>query len=108
MSETVDELTMDFTDEEGNQIIKQLDKVVLTKGTWSTVMYQYEELDKRTSLFKGPKFSIRRYQKTNGAYRQRSKFNISSNAQALQIIQTLQNWTKNLEISADADGDGEA
>jgi hypothetical protein len=35
---------------------------------------------------------IRRYQKRNGEYQQKSKFNISSEKQAQEIIEALQGW----------------
>ena len=56
-------------------------------------MYMYQDLDKKTEEFGPVKYSIRRYQKRNGEYSQRSKFNISNKAQALQIIEALNAWT---------------
>ena len=73
--------------------VKELDKVVLTKGAWATVMYRYQDLDRKTGDFGADKYTIRRYQKRNGEYSQRSKFNISSRDQASQIIAALTKWT---------------
>ena len=43
----------------------------------------------------GPeKYSIRRYQKQKGQYMPKSKFNISSSAQAQKIVDALSRWTK--------------
>lgn len=93
MSETVDELTVTY--QEGDvTTVKELDKVVLTKGAWATVMYRYQDLDRKTGEFGPDKYTIRRYQKRNGEYGQRSKFNISSRDQAQQIIEALTHWTK--------------
>ena len=92
MAETVDELTVEY--QEGDQMtVKELDKVVLTKGAWATVMYRYQDLDRKTGDFGADKYTIRRYQKRNGEYSQRSKFNISSRDQASQIIAALTKWT---------------
>lgn len=92
MAETVDELTVEY--HEGDQMtVKELDKVVLTKGAWATVMYRYQDLDRKTGDFGADKYTIRRYQKRNGEYSQRSKFNISSRDQASQIIAALTKWT---------------
>jgi hypothetical protein len=92
MSETVDDLTVEY--HEGDQMtVKELDKVVLTKGAWATVMFRYQDLDRKTGDFGDDKYTIRRYQKRNGEYSQRSKFNISSRAQASQIIEALTKWT---------------
>jgi hypothetical protein len=73
--------------------VKELDKVVLTKGAWATVMFRYQDLDRKTGDFGPDKYTIRRYQKRNGEYSQRSKFNISSRDQASQIIEALTKWT---------------
>ena len=41
----------------------------------------------------GPdKYAIRRYQKSGGEYRQKSKFNISSAEQARKIVDALSGW----------------
>jgi hypothetical protein len=92
VSETVEDLTMNFSDEEGTLLVKELEKEALTKGAWATIMFKYCDLDKKTGEFGPPKVSIRRYQKQNGIYKYRSKFNISSEAQAKQITETLNKW----------------
>ncbi|MBI5450796.1 MAG: hypothetical protein HY940_05510 [Gammaproteobacteria bacterium] len=93
MAATIDELTMNY-EEDGVQLVKELDKEVLTKGAWSTIMYRYQDWDKAKQEFGPEKYSVRRYQKRNGVYMQKSKFNISGKDQALQIIGVLQRWTK--------------
>ncbi|MDH5591670.1 MAG: hypothetical protein OEY48_02365, partial [Gammaproteobacteria bacterium] len=85
-------LTVEY--HEGDDMtVKELDKVVLTKGAWATLMYRYQDLDRKTGEFGPDKYTIRRYQKRNGEYSQRSKFNISSKDQAKQIIEALTKWT---------------
>lgn len=91
MSETVEDLTVNYTDA-GEQTVKELDKVVLTKGAWATIIYRYQDLDRTSKEFGPDKYTIRRYQKRNGVYQQKSKFNISSRKQAEQIIAALQGW----------------
>lgn len=93
MSETVDELTVSYT-EGGVETVKELDKEVLTKGAWSTIMYRYQEWDAKSDAYGPDKYTIRRYQKRNGEFRQKSKFNISSTDQAKKIIDILQKWTE--------------
>lgn len=73
---------------------KELDKVVLTKGAWSTILFRYQDWDKKKEEYGPEKYTIRRYQKRNGEYRQQSKFNISSRDQAKQLIEALQTWIK--------------
>jgi|TARA_R110002049_G_scaffold252224_3_gene426657 hypothetical protein len=91
MAETVDELTVEYM-EGDDMTVKELDKVVLTKGAWATLMYRYQDLDRKTGEFGPDKYTIRRYQKRNGEYSQRSKFNISSKDQATKIIEALSKW----------------
>lgn len=91
MAETVDELTIEYT-EDGVITLKELDKTVLTKGAWSTIIYKYQDLDRKSGEYGPNKYSIRRYQKRNGEYQAKSKFNISSNDQAQKIIDALNRW----------------
>ncbi len=92
MATTVDELTINYS-EDGTDVVKELDKVVLTKGAWSTVMYRYQEWNRSKEEYSADKYSIRRYQKRNGEFMPKSKFNISSAKQAKAIIEALQEWT---------------
>ncbi len=89
---TVEELTVNFQDENGLLLCKEVAKEVLTKGTWATIVFKYQDLDKVTGLYKLPKYSIRRYQKRGGDYRVMSKFTISSPAQATKICAILNQW----------------
>lgn len=91
MAETVDELSITY-EEDGIETVKQLDKQVLTKGAWATVMYRYQEWNRAKGEYGEDKYTIRRYQKRNGEYQQKSKFNISSVEQAKSIIATLAKW----------------
>lgn len=91
MASSVDELTINYT-EDGVAVVKELDKVVLSKGAWSTVMFRYQEWNRSKAEYGPEKYSIRRYQKRNGEYVAKSKFNISSVAQAKALIEALQGW----------------
>jgi hypothetical protein len=88
----VDELSYDFTDDEGTLVRKQEERVVLSKGGWATVMFLYRELDKKTGAFREPKAAIVRFKKWNGVYRKQSSFNVSSARQARQVIDVLERW----------------
>jgi hypothetical protein len=89
----VEELSVDYM-EDGQLVSKQLDKVILTKGAWSTIIFRYQDWDRRKEEYGPDKFSIRRYQKRNGEYQQKSKFNISSRDQAQKIVTALETWIK--------------
>lgn len=91
MAETVDELTVTYEDG-GIETVKELDKKVLTKGAWATVIYRYQDWNRAKEEYSPDKFTIRRYQKRDGEYQQKSKFNISSEKQAREIIDALQGW----------------
>lgn len=91
MAENIDELSIDY-EEGGVQLVKQLDKVVLSRGAWATLLFRYQEWDARAGDFGPEKYTIRRYQKRYGEFKQKSKFNISSKEQAQKLVQALQAW----------------
>jgi hypothetical protein len=93
MATTVDELTVTY-EENGIETVRELDKQVLTKGAWSTIIFRYQDWDRQKEQYGPDKYTIRRYQKRNGEYQMKSKFNISSKDQAEKIIEALQNWIK--------------
>ncbi|MCS5711235.1 hypothetical protein [Candidatus Berkiella aquae] len=99
MASTVDEITIEYVDG-GVTTIKELDKVVLTKGAWATIMFKYQDWDKKKEVYGPEKYSIRRYQKKNNEYRAKSKFNISSRDQAQQIIDVLTRWSSEAPAEA--------
>ena len=91
MASTVDELTINYT-ENGALVVKELDKVILTKGAWSTVIFKYQDLNRQSGEYGPVKFTIRRYQKREGEYKPKSKFTVSSVDQAKKVIDALQKW----------------
>ena len=93
MAETPDELSVTW-EEDGIEIVKELDKRVLSKGAWTTILFRYQEWNRSKEEYSGDKYSIRRYQKRSGQYQQKSKFNISSRDQAQQIVDALTEWLK--------------
>ncbi len=91
MAENTEELTINY-EEEGVLVVKEIDKEILSKGSWTTILFRYQDFDKTTQEYGPDKFTIRRYQKRNGQYQTKSKFNISSAAQAQKIVETLNRW----------------
>ena len=89
--EHVDDLTVQYEDG-GEVVIEELGKVVLSKGSWATVLYKYRQWDNRKNEMSAVKYTIRRYQKRNGTFRQQAKFNISSVEQAQGLVNTLNAW----------------
>lgn len=92
MASTVDELTINYV-EDDIDVVKELDKQVLSKGAWATLIFRYQEWNRTKEEYGKEKYTIRRYQKRNGEYQQKSKFNISSSDQAKAIISALEKWT---------------
>lgn len=97
MSESIDDITINWEDDDGRLVVKELKKEVLTRGSWTTIMFLYEEMDKRTGEYKTPKVRVGRYQKRGGQFMPQSKFNISSPKQARQIVDVLSGWLDELE-----------
>ena len=91
MSATIEELTINY-EEDGVLVVKETGKEVLSKGAWTTILYRYNNLDRKTEEYGKDMFTIRRYQKRQGEYMMKSKFNISSAEQAKKIIATLESW----------------
>jgi hypothetical protein len=91
MASTVDELTIAYS-EDGIETVKEIDKVVLTKGAWATLMFKFQAWDNKKQAYGASKYAIRRYQKRNGEYMKKSNFNISSDDQAQKIIEALSAW----------------
>ncbi len=93
MAATIDDITINY-EEDGTLIVRETGKEVLSKGAWTTILFKYNNLDRGSGEYGKDMYAIRRYQKRNGEYMMKSKFNISSNAQAKKIIAILSEWTK--------------
>lgn len=91
MTDTIDSLTISYT-EDDLETVKELDKHVLSKGAWTTILYRYQDWEKAKNAYSPVRYSIRRYQKRNDQYWLKSKFNISSDEQARKIISILNEW----------------
>jgi hypothetical protein len=86
----VDDLTVDWYDN-GVQRVVELDKEVLSKGSWATVMFKFLEWDDKNKCYRpNPKVGFRRYRKNRGEYRYQSKYNVSSPKQALEVVRNLE------------------
>jgi hypothetical protein len=103
MAETLEELTYDYEDE-GTLVRKELDRAVLTKGGWATVMFLFQELDRAKGKFRPPKMAIVRFKKSKGSYRKQSSFNISNEKQARQITEVFERWYPKIAAAAAESG----
>ena len=91
MASDVNDITIQY-EEDGVVLVKEIDKEVLSKGAWATVIFRYQQWDKRKNEYGADSYAIRRYQKVHGEYQQKSKFTISSDKQAEKIVEVLQKW----------------
>jgi len=91
MAQTIDEITIKY-EEDGQLIVDELDKEILTRGAWTTILFKYRQWDNKIDDFGPDKFTIRRYRKMKGEFKQQSKFNISNKEQAEKIVLTLKKW----------------
>lgn len=96
MAGRVEDITINY-EEDGILVVKELDKVVLSKGSWSTILYKYRQWEKNKNDYGPVRYSIRRYRKIDDEYRQQAKFNISSKDQATKLINALQVWVQEEE-----------
>jgi hypothetical protein len=110
MAETLEELTYDYEDE-GTLVRKELDRAVLSKGSWATIMFLFQELDRAKGKLRAPKMAIVRFKKSKGSYRKQSSFNISNEKQARQIAEVFEQWYPKMAAAmaaAAAETDGES
>jgi hypothetical protein len=91
VSATIDDITINY-EEDGVLLVKELDKVVLSKGAWTTIIFRYQQWERQKQEYGPDRYTVRRYQKRGDEYLQKSKFNISSRDQANKIVEALQGW----------------
>ncbi len=91
MASDVNEITINY-EEDGQLVVKELDKQILSKGSWTTIIFRYKQWERAKEDYGQDRFTIRRYRKYNDEYRQQSKFNVSSVDQARKIIAALEKW----------------
>jgi hypothetical protein len=97
MAGSIDEVSIDWKDENGQPLVRQVKKEVLTRGAWSTLMFMYQDLDKKSGEFGPKKIRFARYQKRGEKFIPQSKFNISSAKQARRIIEIIQSWLPEMD-----------
>jgi hypothetical protein len=102
ISDDLDELTYDHEDD-GVLVRKQLDRVVLARGSWATVMFLFQDLDRATGAYGAPKMAIVRFQKWKGGYRKHSAFNVSNAAQARELTAVFDRWVPRMTDEAPGD-----
>jgi len=56
MATDAEDLTVDYEDG-GMLVSKQLDKIILTKGAWSTIIYRYQDWDRKKEVYGPDKYT---------------------------------------------------
>lgn len=77
--------------EEGELVVKEEARQILSKGAWSTVAYKYRERQ-ADGEFGDAKVRLVRYQKRKGKYNVHSRFNITGPKQVHQLLDLLSEW----------------
>ena len=90
MTENINDITISYEDE-GELLVEELGKVILTRGAWTSILFRYRERDRQTGAMGPPKAALRRYQKHNGIFKKRDAINLSAES-ARTLISTLQQW----------------
>lgn len=93
MAGNIDELTVNYEEDEV-LLVKELEKAILTRGAWTTIVFKFCEWNKKNEEYGPDKVTIRRYQKRGDEYWLKSKFNISNMEQAQKIVDILTQWIK--------------
>jgi len=90
MAENINDITVNY-EEEGEVLVEELEKVILNRGAWTSILFRYRERDRRTGEMGAPKATLRRFQKYQGVFKKRDAINLSAET-ARTLIDTLQNW----------------
>ncbi len=98
----LEELNYDL-EEDGVVVRRSIETKVLRRGAWATVLFLYEELDRRTSRFRPAKVAVVRFQKLRGAYRKHASFPLASAEEASSLIEVLGRWLPSLSATDEGD-----
>ena len=90
MAENINDITVNYEDE-GELVVEELDKVILTRGAWTSILFRFRERNRQTGAMGPPKATLRRYQKHNGIFKKRDAINLSAEA-AKSLVGTLEKW----------------
>jgi hypothetical protein len=107
MVSNVNDITVNY-EEDGVLVVKEIDKEILSKGAWCTILFKYVQWDRAKETYGPVRYTIRRYRKMHDEYRQQGKFNISSDEQARKIIDSLQRWLASAGPSVPGDSSDES
>ena len=64
MASDVNDISINY-EEDGVLVVKETDKEILSKGAWTTIIFRYQQWDKKKEEYGPDRYTIRRYQKRN-------------------------------------------
>lgn len=92
MASDIDDITIEY-EEDGELVVEQLDKLILNRGQWTTILFLYRERERASGEFGPAKAGLRRYQKYQGVFKKRDAINLTEKTTPL-LIAKLQEWFK--------------
>ena len=107
MAENINDITVNY-EEDGELLVEELEKVILNRGAWTSILFRYRERDRQSGQMGAPKATLRRYQKYQGVFKKRDAINLSVDT-ARTLVTTLEKWLDEGLLGKAADeGDQEA
>lgn len=90
MAENINDITITY-EEDGELLVEELEKVILNRGAWTSILFRYREKDRKTGEMGPAKATLRRYQKYQGVFKKRDAINLSADT-ARTLINSLNQW----------------
>ncbi len=90
MAENINDITVNY-EEDGELLVEELEKVILNRGAWTSILFRYRERDRQSGQMGAPKATLRRYQKYQGVFKKRDAINLSAET-ARTLVMSLQSW----------------
>jgi hypothetical protein len=89
---------------DGRLVRRQLARQVLSRGSWPTALYLYQELDPRTEAWRPAKVALVRFQSKRGQLRKHASITLGA-AQAREVAARLTEWLADMPAPGDDDDD---
>lgn len=90
MAENINDITVTY-EEDGEMLVEEMEKVILNRGAWTSILFRYRERDRQSGQMGPPKATLRRYQKYQGVFKKRDAINLSADT-ARTLVETLNQW----------------
>ena len=90
MAENINDITVNY-EEDGELVVEELEKVILNRGAWTSILFRYRERNRQSGQMGDPKATLRRYQKYQGVFKKRDAINLSADV-AQKLVDTLNLW----------------